>query len=240
MTWQSKEVAELVAAERLSVSPTERDRDRIREALRVRLEPSAVVKEVPLSAAAPPTLSATGFSWPKALLIGAGATVVAVAIGLALRDPAPALPAESVPAGIASAAIIGTVSETSAVLPASNSQQAVLPPVATELARESKPAPTLNRSIQRASDTLTQEIALIAQAEKDFHAGKLSSALGVVEEHRHRFPRGVMSQERRQLRIQILCRLGRVQEAESEQPLLGVAGQSRVPVCGTGSASRTP
>jgi hypothetical protein len=240
MTWQTKEVAKLVAAERLSVLPTERDRERIREALRVRLEQSAAVNEVPLSAEAPPSPGAAGLKWPKALLFGAGATVVAVAIVLALRKPDPAPLVESVPTALAGAVLTSAVLGGTEALPPSRPQPAAALSVGMEIAGDSRPAAMLNHAVPRGTDTLAQEIALIAQAEKDFHAGKLRAALGKIDEYRRRFPRGAMNQERRQLRVQILCGLGRVQEAESEQGRSSAAGQNRVPVCGAGSASGEP
>jgi hypothetical protein len=67
-----------------------------------------------------------------------------------------------------------------------------------------------------APDTLSAEVALIARASADLHAARPAAALEVLDEHRRRFPNGVLVQERAAARIRALCALGRVKEAKIE------------------------
>ena len=67
-----------------------------------------------------------------------------------------------------------------------------------------------------AEDRLAQEVALLARATSNLHAGRPADALKVLDEYQHRFPRGLLSQERRAAKAQALCALGRQTEAQVE------------------------
>ncbi|HEY8946803.1 MAG TPA: hypothetical protein VIM73_21315, partial [Polyangiaceae bacterium] len=69
---------------------------------------------------------------------------------------------------------------------------------------------------QRAEDKLAQEVAILSRAGAEIHAGRPALALKMLEEHRRRFPSGVMAQERSAARARALCMLGRGAEAQSE------------------------
>jgi hypothetical protein len=223
MTWQNKETAELVAAERQAVRPSQADRMRIRDALRVHLEPSAsVVNEIPLrpKQASPP--KGGRISWTKALLTGTGVAAVGLAVVFSVgrRDPAPINAAPSAQESMTSASLPGAA-PSAAVDFEHPDVPSQTESVASDVVR-AVPAPSLYT--KGPSDTLAQEVALLARAEKDFHAGNFVRALSDVGEYKRRFPRGALTQERRHLRAQILCRLGRVREAEIEQ--LGTVGSA--------------
>lgn len=73
------------------------------------------------------------------------------------------------------------------------------------------------RSITAAAgnDRLAEEVAILSQAERDLNAGNYQSALRLLDEHRRKFPNGTLTQERMAARVQALCGLGRVSEAQA-------------------------
>jgi len=74
------------------------------------------------------------------------------------------------------------------------------------------PAP----SVRPAQDRLAQEVALLARATSDLHAGRAANALKVLDEYQRQFPKGLLTEERRAARAQALCALGRQSEAQAE------------------------
>jgi len=69
---------------------------------------------------------------------------------------------------------------------------------------------------RRNRDSLAEEVAILARAEKDLHGGRPADALRALDEHDRRFGQGLLSEERLATRAQVLCRLGRHGEAELE------------------------
>lgn len=60
---------------------------------------------------------------------------------------------------------------------------------------------------------LASEMALVARAQTALHRGLYESALGALDEHARRFPRGELTEEREALAVQALARAGRHDEA---------------------------
>jgi hypothetical protein len=77
---------------------------------------------------------------------------------------------------------------------------------------EEKRAPAAPRPV----DNLAEEVALLSQASADLHAGRAAAALVVLDEHRRKFPHGALAQERTSARIQAMCALGSIKEAQAE------------------------
>jgi hypothetical protein len=65
-------------------------------------------------------------------------------------------------------------------------------------------------------DHLAEEVAILSRAGADLHSGRAASALKALDEHQRKFPGGALSQERSAARVQALCALGRMKEAEAE------------------------
>lgn len=63
------------------------------------------------------------------------------------------------------------------------------------------------------SSTLADELALVGAA-KRLRASEPEAALARLEQHRERFPAGVLAPERDALRVELSCELGRVTQAE--------------------------
>jgi hypothetical protein len=68
----------------------------------------------------------------------------------------------------------------------------------------------------RSADNLAEEVALLSQASADLHAGRPAAALAVLDEHRRKFPHGALVQERTSARVQALCALGWMSDAQAE------------------------
>jgi len=65
-------------------------------------------------------------------------------------------------------------------------------------------------------EALREEMLLIARARAAMQKGQPSAALGVLEEHLRRFPKGQMREDRAVLRIEALCAVGKRRQAEIE------------------------
>jgi hypothetical protein len=72
-----------------------------------------------------------------------------------------------------------------------------------------------SRRVNRTHDNLTEEAGILSRAQSALHSGHAESALQVLAEHERRFKYGILAQERTAVRIQALCALGRVNEANT-------------------------
>jgi predicted Zn-dependent protease len=63
---------------------------------------------------------------------------------------------------------------------------------------------------------LAEEVAILARAAADLRGGRAQDALSALNEHQRKFPKGVLTQERRAARAQALCAVGRFSEARAE------------------------
>lgn len=93
-----------------------------------------------------------------------------------------------------------------------------------ELGVQSEPTATtrpLQRSKQaierKGPDTggLAEEVTLLSRATSALASGRPQEALVALEEHRRKFPQGVLSQERRSAQAQALCQAGQLDRARA-------------------------
>jgi hypothetical protein len=198
MTDLNPDAKELVRAGRAALRPKAGDRERVLGALLPRLGAGVAVATASATAAAP--AKATPLLKASALLVGVG--MVGGGLYLTLSPERPAAKVE-VPAVVQPApappAPVNRVTES--VTPAEPQ------PVP---AQKQSPAPS------RSADNLAQEVAILSRAGSELHAGRPAAALQALDEHRRKFPSGVLAQERTAARIQALCALGRKIEAEAE------------------------
>lgn len=202
MTELSPRARALFEAGRESLQPSATDRERVFAALSTRLgglEPAGT--DAPKAPAA-----ASGLGWPVMAALVAGIAVIGAG-GYALFRPASAPRAAPAPSSAppASARVEASLTP-SADVPTSD-----LPPEATEQSR-SAARPSVSA---QPSDRLAEEVAILSAAERDLHAGQYQSALRLLDEHRRKFPKGTLTQERMAARVQALCGLGRVDEAQT-------------------------
>jgi hypothetical protein len=206
----SLEARAFVRAGRLD-GPTDADRGRVLDALRVRLGGDLLLGGAVVSPALAATARPAVSSMTKAL--AALGVVVLGAIGgfLALRStPEPTeffskLPSNPVVAPDRFGAIESEMSGASATraLALTSPSSAIRP-------EDRQPPPRL------APDGLSKELAILSRAEAELNRGHTESALRSLDKHEREFPKGIMTQERTTARIQALCALGRTAEANAE------------------------
>lgn len=198
----SQSAQQLVRGAAKAARPSDADRERIFEALRDRLGDAALLGQ---AAAAPSAFSAL---WVKvsAITVGLGLAAGGLVVGLqgeparVAAPPQPALPVVVAPAPVEQPASDSAAPAPAPAAPAP--QIAAVEPVAS--------------ATKRASDRLSEEVALLSRATSALRAGRASEALKTLSEHQSKFPKGLLSEERRAARAQALCTLGRRPEAERE------------------------
>jgi hypothetical protein len=200
MSELNPESRELFQAARNALRPSGTDRIRIRDALRLRITGASHVP-APLSA----TSAGSGLGW-----LSFSALAAAVVVGGVLLAPRP----PQAPSVASAPSLVR-----SAEAPAAPPTSAIAPGLPASAAPLSAPTPTLGPRASakpRPSDSLAQEVALLSRAETELHAGRFSAALQLLNAHQKTFPRGLLRQERVAARIQALCGLGRVKEANAD------------------------
>jgi hypothetical protein len=206
LTRLSPKAEELVQAGRDALRPSEADRKRVFQALLPQLGVGAAAGAGAGGLNAPSTAPAAPAAGSGLALKVAAAVVVVGVVGggfLALNSqPQPAYPTATapVPSALAPKAPIEKPPES-----------APSPVPQAETPEKRTPAAS-----SRPADSLAEEVAILSQASAELHAGRPAAALKKLEEHRRKFPRGAMGQERTSARIQALCALGRTKEAQSE------------------------
>jgi len=178
---------------RAALEPSDADRLRNLEGLRLKLGDAALLGEAAAAPAAAPSIVPAVSAVVVALGVAGGV------LWYAFRDtPPPPQPAASVVAPVV------------APLPVAPEARAEPAPALSP----SEPAPRPSASGRRS--TLAQEVALMSRAAASLQAGRAAEALKTLEEHQQKFPGGVLSEERLAARVQALCALGRRSQAEAE------------------------
>lgn len=240
----SDEAKALVREGQRVLRPTAADKSRIAMALKAKLEAPQLVPEAPPQV--PEVVApAAGTPWvgKVAALTGGVLTVAAISYYLT-RGAQPEVPSDViVTPAIVSIDPVGSSLEAQPNVAPSNvaAPNDAVPvetlPSASIEARVGPESTSSSKLGQRgaAADSLAQEAALLAEAEKAFHAGNFTRALMLTGEHRVKFPKGLLARERVHLRVQLLCALGRDAEADKELRHLTKLGGQAVKACG-----RTP
>lgn len=201
----SPEAQELVSAVKRGYEPSEADRLRVLQALRHRLGDAVVLGEGVVR----PALATQWLSSPLAKLVLCGAVALGGgALWLVWRtgpesDRVSSSASASFPVPVQ---VLPSVTEAPAGAASESVQERVEPPaVRPSVAR---PLPS-----RRASDRLSEEVAILARAQTELHGGRPESALKALDEHERKFGNGALWEERTAARIHALCALGRTAEA---------------------------
>jgi TolA-binding protein len=189
---------ELVRGSRAALRPTDADRERVFQALQARLGGNPAPESIERLSTAPAKISAI----TKLTAAILGISVAGAALFVTLRTKVP--PASSA----ATAAIASNPVPQEPVEPMAESA----PAVPQGQAPDEKRAPATPHS----ADSLAKEVAMLSQASADLHGGRPAAALTVLDEHQRKFPHGRLAQERTSARIQALCALGRMTDAQAE------------------------
>lgn len=225
----SKEATALVREGRLALRPTDADKSRVLAALQHRIAAggNGAQPNVPSPPAAPEAASAGGLPIAKIAALAAS-VVAAVALVMYTSDKPDDAPNDAIAPTPTVDERASVVSPTEPVPSAVDAAE--LPSAEVQASLPAAPKAAGNRS---ESDRLAEEVALLTRAQKEYHSGNLSRALASVDEHRRKFPKGAMVQERVTLRMQVLCGLGRYNEAQTEAKRLQriVPGQPAEAVC---------
>lgn len=206
--------------------PTGADRERVESGLRERLGATLLLAE-DSNASPPPALRPR---WPFVSACVVGGTLIGGAMFFATRHPTAST---SAPRAVATTVIANgaALPSPSVELPAPDAPK---PPA---LLASERPSP----AARPAEDRLAQEVALLGRATSSLHAGHPAEALKVLDEYQRRFPKGLLSEERRAARAQALCALGRQSEAQAELSRLApqsLAAARAKQVCDARAASK--
>jgi hypothetical protein len=195
------EAKELVHQARSAFRPSDADRERIFQALLPQIGVGAALGTTPSLLE-----RLRQASWLKisGAVVGLGAVGgLFLAFGPA-GEPKPAPPASTAPIP----AKVESPPPDMATIPTP-----VAPPV---VAPEAKPEGRVQQPVVTRADRLAAEVAILSRAGTELHNGRAAAALKTLDEHQRKFPSGLLAQERASARIQALCALGRVKEADVE------------------------
>lgn len=217
MTDLSPRLQDLVRAVKAESRPSEVAQTRVLEALEARLGTSALVGDGPMAAIGSPAA-------PAAMLKAAAISAVGVAIlggaaWLYLQTSERSHPHLELQNSVVAPVLSAPSDEADAAAAFSQAAASVTPP-----SSETKPSTASSAAMSakgraadvRAPDRLAEEVALISRAQSEIASSRLDSALGTLDEHARKFPRGILSEERIAARIQALCALGRTAEANAQ------------------------
>jgi len=191
---------ELVRAGRAALRPTDADRERVFQALQPRLGGNPAPEGMERLSTAPAKANVAIAKLTAAIV---GMSVAGAGMFVMLRTKVP--PAST-------AATVEVKSEAVPQEPIDQIPESAPSAVPRGQPADEKRAPAAPRS----ADSLAKEVAMLSQASADLHAGRPAAALTVLDEHQRKFPHGGLVQERTSARIQALCALGRMTEAQDE------------------------
>jgi hypothetical protein len=207
----------LVRAGQRAYQPTDVDRERLLDQLRSRLGDAALPADMSTVAS---SAAAASKMWPLISVVVASVGILGGALfyawprgkGQDHLQQTQTAPLAATPQLIEPAAAPADEQPTVAVAP---------PAVDPSALPASSSAP-------RPKDRLAAEVAILSRATRDLRAGRPADALKALDEYRRRFPKGVLGEEQRAARAQVLCALGRFDEARAK--LAELAPQSPLAV----------
>jgi hypothetical protein len=211
----SPELQRLVVARRIANQPTDVDRERVFTELQARLGLAAGMGT--------PVASTLYQSTARTLVVKtasiAVATLAIVAGGVALmysqtRSPVPEVVSSPTDSIVSVAQSTNRAAETGT----SEVQIPMLPQEARSPVEEhlkTAPAPGALRGTNRTRDSLSEEVAILSSAQAELHSGRAESALRLLAEHERKYRHGILAEERTAAKVQALCALGRVSEANA-------------------------
>jgi len=212
----SPDLEKLIVAGRSSSRPSSTDFERIMVALQGRLGAAAVGSQL---------ISSTGSGSALGSLSGKFAAIAIAGLALVVGGVAffaSVTPAAEQSSLLAVSTARGLTAQQPAIAPsalaANVEQQVPTPPPSGLIASQVKSGPSSVgvREPSRAHDSLSEEVAILTRAETELHSGRSENALKLLNEHERKFPNGILAEERTAARIQALCALGRVAEANTQ------------------------
>jgi hypothetical protein len=222
MTGLGPESNALLEVARDGDEPTHADRDRVRAAIELRLALGAGAGLGAATAAKSAAAAAPAGLLAKAIVTAGIVCAVGVITGRVARTPPrAAAPTMSVVTPIAPAPIDGPTRVTEALsgaqsvaapAPSISGERGGLLSSAQALPIQGAMAASSTRSVAAIGD-VAAEVRLLDQAHTALRGGDAERALGLLEDHGRRYPKGALGEERDAARIAALCALGRTAEA---------------------------
>ena len=223
--------SDFLDAAREGLEPTAADRVRLRRAIAAQIVGIATVTATTVGAsagtaaggaaagaagaagagAAGAVVGSAGAGFVAKVVIGAVAASLAVGLGAMLaRDREPVAAPMTVAVVEAGAAPLAPIASIASGAPIASGPALEDPPAAP-----AAPAPLARPAASRGASEgeLTLETRLLANATEALRGGDPRAALTLLDEHRRRFPRGVLAEERDASRVFALCAMGSEEEA---------------------------
>lgn len=207
----SPELQQLVQAGRLASRPTEGDAERVFVGLEARLGIAAGIAGGAMVA----NVARGGYRALAAKI----ASVTAASVGLIAGGMlvAQSLSRSNAPQAEGAANVTHSVVLAPSVEALAPNPSQTLPATtpAADSQQRSEATSLSARGSSRPHDSLSEEVAILTRAEKELHSGRAASALRLLSEHERKYRNGKLAEERTAARIQALCALGRVSEANA-------------------------
>lgn len=207
------EAQKLIQAGKGAFRATAADQERIAQSLKARIGAGAGLSNAPAAAAT--KAQALGLGWPALSAVVVGLAAGGVFIASSFRSE------KAMQSSLAPSVSVVTPAAAPPPAPLAPTAPSVaesdeLPETASTLEKRAPAEDTPASSRQKAADRLAEEVQILSRAQTELHAGHFGETLRVLEDHARKFPRGTLAQERRATRIQALCGMGRMKEAEAE------------------------
>jgi hypothetical protein len=232
MTELSLELQQLVDAAKFASRPTDADCARVLAGIHSRL---GIADAAPQGASRLLATKAIVASIAGLTLVVAGTVLLVSKSGGTAQDTS--LPGPSMSATAQAQVAVGAAAD----LPQTSGQPQVNA-ASPENAAASVVTAGSPRRPSRPQDSLAEELAILSRAEQELHSGQAESALRLLNEHERKYRNGKLAEERTAARIQALCAVGRVTEANA---LLGrlspnsLHGESARQACSSTKNERT-
>jgi RNA polymerase sigma-70 factor (ECF subfamily) len=214
MSTEPNERAALFARLREAYAPSESDAQRVRAKIDESLRAEAEAPRPAETMGSRTFLERLGLS-SIAVLIAGGVLVYQATAERKL--PAASAPLAPTVAASLSTSPAPTSSAPVAPPPDEAPQSGLLVPAVSVDALPSappiRPAAPIAQASRTADDTLEREARLLADARRALQAGETERALVLLDEHARVFPNGFLASDRAAERIDVLCRLGRRDDA---------------------------
>jgi hypothetical protein len=241
----SSELQQLVDAGRIAAQPSVADSVRVLKGIQARLGMVPGIAGVAMVATATEgAVQALIARTVAKAAVGLALGVAGVAVVHFLLFGAATQRDAITPVALASAAALTDATAETATIQAQNSSL----PNATITVMENQPTPEIAPAValgsRRSHDTLADEVAILSRAEGELHRGRAQQALVLLGEHERRYKNGILAEERMAARIQALCALERVTEANtllgklSPQSLHGASSRQACATAKNGSPVR--
>lgn len=215
----SPELQKIVLAGKAASCPTTTDFDRVATALEARLGNIVLPRSEP----------ASGIGSNASVPVASSKVAALTAIGLALviggivlyssrqgEDSGSSIPAVATVVLPSAGPIEPSHQESTQHSTLHSAPAPLSTATAAQTASARAPGGVRSRQPERDPNRLAEEASLLSRAEAELYRGHPGKSLELLGEHERKFAGGALTEERVAARVQALCALGRVSEAEAQ------------------------